>query len=849
MMAYSGVYVIGDSLVDSGNALKLAQWYGSLPFTDLPDGAPTASLGYFQGRFSDGYTFADLIANKSVGAVTSPVFPYDFDDPWLGIPLDPFASDPTGKSLNFAYGGSQIRNGDEVVPDLDKQTDAFRDAVDHNADPNALVLITMGGNDVRSLVPSGSSPASVSTAHSALDKCADQLLHELGQLIDDGVHNILITGIPDVGLIPRYDINDNGVLDGLELQRSAAATEYSQYLDTLIRTEVVPALQARGATITYVPLMNYTDAFGHEVTGALAANLPTIAALHGLTAAELEQNLLQHQDLLFFDDVHPNAQAHALLGAYLNAQLTGAPWIENLPLTGADVDYRANGSIGAVGEIDKIVVSLVAGTTYTFEMLGVSSLGFGLADSNLRLLTSRGVVAATDDDSGAGFDARISFTAATSGTYTLELSAIGMLTGAYTLQAAVAGGAAMQAGNTYTVNDALTVVLEGAGGLGTDVVKAGVSYALSAFSEIEVLRTTNDKGKTAINLTGNDFDQTIVGNAGNNIIEGKGGADVMTGGAGRDTFVLSPAAIAHPGSANIDHITDYASGDVVDISQMLSVAAGTNVLAGGYVRVTTSGLIQVDVDGGGNNWVTLSTVNGNGAVAVRYLSGGIAASVSVTRVAETQLSSMAAAGATAALTGAVAASGLQSNPAGSEPHGGSHPLVVAADAGTSAAISLVAHSIDLPDRFALTNESHDVVPVRSDAALFGSLLHLSDAPLVHADVSATPMMPVMPAELLAGTDMPHGQAEFVAASIAMSIPPADGEGPAKNSGEVQRVLADALHGGVGERSIDELLHALPASGPTEVAVLHVPTEAMFMPAHLAFTLDALIVHQDAVPLS
>ena len=34
-MAYSGVFVFGDSLVDAGNALKLAQWYDGLPFADL----------------------------------------------------------------------------------------------------------------------------------------------------------------------------------------------------------------------------------------------------------------------------------------------------------------------------------------------------------------------------------------------------------------------------------------------------------------------------------------------------------------------------------------------------------------------------------------------------------------------------------------------------------------------------------------------------------------------------------------------------------------------------------------------------------------------------------------------
>src|SRR5688572_27736256 len=192
-MAYSGVYVFGDSLVDAGNALKLAQWYDGLPLSDLPEGAPTSSLGYFQGRFSDGYNFADLVANKTIGMVTKPIFPYFFEDPWLGIKIAPFASDPNGINLNFAYGGAQIRQGNEVVPDLDGQTDAFRHAVDGDADPGALYLITMGGNDVRSLVPSGSAPASQAAAHAALDAAAAKMLTELSQLIEIGAENILIT--------------------------------------------------------------------------------------------------------------------------------------------------------------------------------------------------------------------------------------------------------------------------------------------------------------------------------------------------------------------------------------------------------------------------------------------------------------------------------------------------------------------------------------------------------------------------------------------------------------------------------------------------------------------------------
>ena len=65
----------------------------------------------------------------------------------------------------------------------------------------------------------------------ALEDAAEKLFHELIQLIEIGAHNIVITGIADVGLIPRYDRDSNDVLDATEQMRSAAATDYSIYLE------------------------------------------------------------------------------------------------------------------------------------------------------------------------------------------------------------------------------------------------------------------------------------------------------------------------------------------------------------------------------------------------------------------------------------------------------------------------------------------------------------------------------------------------------------------------------------------------------------------------------------------
>lgn len=442
--SYSAVYVLGDSLVDSGNILDLANFYGSLPLTDNPEGAPYASDGYFDGRFSNGYTYADLVANKYVGDPTDEVFPFGYEvDTIFGyVPLDPFAGDPSGDSLNFAYGGAQIIRGNEAGSHLDHQTDALRDAVDHEFASDALVLVTIGGNDVRELAPASSDPAYPWTAYSDLQASADKLLHEMLQLADEGAQTIVITGIPDVGIIPRYDIDFSLALEADEQARADAASEYSAYLDTLIRTEVVPALETAGVRVVYVPLSNVTDGTGAVIEdGALDLVLPTLEALYGLAPGELTTNLLAHQDIVFFDEVHPTAQVHALVGSYIYSEINGTPWIETMPLTAAEIAFSAAGTIATSGEADTFTIVLERGETYTIEVLGMATLGLdgSLADPELSIADPRGraVTDFTDDsggDSGLGFDAMFTFTASRSGEYTITVEAAGSITGDYVLQ-------------------------------------------------------------------------------------------------------------------------------------------------------------------------------------------------------------------------------------------------------------------------------------------------------------------------------------------------------------------------------------------------------------------------------
>ncbi len=80
------------------------------------------------------------------------------------------------------------------------------------------------------------------------------------------------------------------------------------------------------------------------------------------------------------------------------------------------------------------------------------------------------------------------------------------------------GGADIMQGlggnDVYSVDNVKDIVIEGAGH-GNDIVSASRQlYARRADAQIETLRTSSNAGTTAIDLTGNDFAQTVVGNAG-----------------------------------------------------------------------------------------------------------------------------------------------------------------------------------------------------------------------------------------------------------------------------------------------------------------------------------------------
>lgn len=116
----------------------------------------------------------------------------------------------------------------------------------------------------------------------------------------------------------------------------------------------------------------------------------------------------------------------------------------------------------------------------------------------------------------------------------------------------------------YYVDSAGDQVTEGAGS-GSDRVLASVNYALAAAAQIEIFTTTNTAGTGAINLTGNDFSQQILGNAGTNTLDGRGGNDILNGGGGDDTLDGGSGADTLTGSTGDDiYIFDNAGDTAIE---------------------------------------------------------------------------------------------------------------------------------------------------------------------------------------------------------------------------------------------------------------------------------------------
>lgn len=300
---YSNVYFFGDSLSDTGNDFILSSTlHASDPsFPIVPDPA-----GYNDsGRFSNGPVYSEQLAAR------------------LGFDLRPSLLGGT----NYAYGGA--RTGSVTLPgslSFEQQVQQFTEAPGA-ADPDALYVLFIGGNDARDILGGLAAPDTMSAAVARIGAAIEAVAAE-------GAQHLLIPNVTDLGLVPAA--TGNGAIER-NPQATAVAAAFNELLAAMLR-------QFDGTPLDIVPfdtfaILNEWSAdparFGltdarHWCQHPTGATLPNGQPEYVISCSDADA-----AGHLFWDDIHPTTTGHRLLAdAFLAALEVPEPATLALVLAG-----------------------------------------------------------------------------------------------------------------------------------------------------------------------------------------------------------------------------------------------------------------------------------------------------------------------------------------------------------------------------------------------------------------------------------------------------------------------------------------------------------------------------------
>jgi phospholipase/lecithinase/hemolysin len=246
--------IFGDSLVDAGNINALV---GSDIFNPV-------AAGYFPGRFTNGPDYTDIISKHIYGSFTQPSL--------LG-------------GNNFAFGGARVVNHGDPIPDLAFQLGAYFGTTGGLADPDALYIINLGGNDVFGLQSANIGAFPNSAAY--IGALVATMQGSVQALANAGAGRILVTGIPN--LTPTGFVVEGALQNGLNLIEPTLGTTQ------LLRFSYQNFFLALASNPSSFGVAPFTE------TGNCIGNRPVVAGVIDCTG------------YFSFDGVHPTAQVHRAL--------------------------------------------------------------------------------------------------------------------------------------------------------------------------------------------------------------------------------------------------------------------------------------------------------------------------------------------------------------------------------------------------------------------------------------------------------------------------------------------------------------------------------------------------------
>lgn len=286
---YTSFWVLGDSLSDPGNFSQASG--GVIP------GPP-----YFEGRFSNGPVWADMLAQQYADA---------------GRPVG-----------NLAFGGAKAAPsatpGPFPIPDLPMQNELFLSAAPGLFGDSPLVTLWFGGNDILE----ASQVADAAVRRQLMVDAADAIFENALKIGEAGATDFMIFDLGDVGRTPRFVLFDP--------DNRQNASDASAEFDKLLRNRV-SKLREAGYRVIDVDFSGLLDRVAND-PAAFGFNDPVTPCLfpNQDLATAFGQALVCSQDeedeRVFFDSVHLNTRVHELIADEARAAISAVPLPATLPL-------------------------------------------------------------------------------------------------------------------------------------------------------------------------------------------------------------------------------------------------------------------------------------------------------------------------------------------------------------------------------------------------------------------------------------------------------------------------------------------------------------------------------------
>jgi outer membrane lipase/esterase len=262
---YDRLVVFGDSLSDNGNAFRAS------------GGRRPPSPPYFQGRFSNGPVFSEL----------------------LGFQLSGFGT-VTG-STNYAFGGAEtVGPGRDGVPSLQDQINAYR-AGGGVFGPRDLVSLYGGANNLLNAFPQvGAAPNPSAAIQGIAGAAAADIGRLTSQVAGAGAGTILVANLPSLGAVPAFNTGPAAPLADL-----GAVT-----FNTALAAQLNGVAAATSANIIQFDVFRLTEAIRAQPLNFGFTNT-TQACLNATTGAVCATP----DSFFFWDSVHPTAAVNRIFAA------------------------------------------------------------------------------------------------------------------------------------------------------------------------------------------------------------------------------------------------------------------------------------------------------------------------------------------------------------------------------------------------------------------------------------------------------------------------------------------------------------------------------------------------------